>query len=137
MKKIILTFLFLFIGFVAFAQTPEEKADFLTSEMNTLLSLTAEQQAMVKITNRVYYRKNEKLVAKRDSNGDYLAIMAGTSTLSTQEQETILSKVNRITEERKAFHSNRMKMNLTSAQYTLYLQNIERLFALVVTQLGE
>ncbi|WP_338761465.1 hypothetical protein WAF17_15555 [Bernardetia sp. ABR2-2B] len=137
MKKIILTFLFLFIGFVAFAQTPEEKADLLTSEMNTLLSLTAEQQVMVKITNRVYYRKNALLIEKRDSKYGYPAIIAGTSTLSSQEQEAILNKVNQVTEERKTIHKNRTKLNLTPAQYQIYLQNIDRLFELVTTQLGE
>ena len=137
MKKIILTFLLLFVGFFAFAQTPEEKADFLTSELNTLLSLSEEQQAIVKITNRVFYRKNAELIAKRDGKTDYQAIMAGTSTLSSQEQAATLDKINQVTEDRKEFHRSKMQKNLTPAQYATYLQNIERLFQLVTEELGE
>lgn len=124
MKKIILTFLLLFIGFVAFAQTPEEKAEFMTAQINTLLpNLEPFQKATIKMGTMRYFKREAEI-----NNS-----IEGIQITQAELNEKIIPRRAKI----KEVYTTRMKDRLTPQQYALFMQNIESFLTNVRNEFGE
>ncbi|WP_291724378.1 hypothetical protein [Bernardetia sp.] len=134
MKKIILTFLLLFVGVAAFAQTTtlqattventehKQRAEFMTSQMEALITdMKPKQKIAINELNERYFEKEIPL-ARRMAN------------VTNPQREVKLNDLNaRLHQE----YKKRMKENLSSSQYTLFTQNLESLLVGVKNEFGE
>lgn len=133
MKKIILTFLFLFVGFVAFAQTPqlsatydsqhEEKAEFMTNQIESLITdLSSEQKTMLIKANTKYFFAEDRLPTRITSVEVEAERNAQLASLRAQLNEK---------------YDRGMRKILTDAQYALLSPNLDSFFSNVATTFGE
>lgn len=134
MKKIILTFLLLFVGFAAFSQTMElqaittedteykQRAEFMTNQMATLITdLKPKQKTAINELNEKYFKEEIPL-----------AINIANAT-KPEKQERLNNFRLRLNQE----YTSRMEENLSPSQYILFTQHLESLLTDVKNEFSE
>lgn len=135
MKRFFLSCAFFLLATLAFAQTPEEKAAFLTNEMNTLLSLTTEQTEKVTQINTRRFTVEATAKTKLAENARYQN--AKSENFQSEGGQQMLQELNTRIEKGENRYDLAMSKTLTASQYVIYLQNKSALLNTVVTEFGE
>ena len=135
LKRLILVCLFVFISVSAFAQTPTDRANFLTEKMNVLLNLTNDQVEPIRTANlSLFERELEvKQYVAQTLNEQNL-----TGHLSNELREQIITKKHQVNAHDLGDYNHLIiKTILSDQQYSLYIQNQQALLQSVVDEFGE
>ena len=135
LKRLILVCLFVFISVSAFAQTPTDRANFLTEKMNVLLNLTNDQVEPIRTANlSLFERELEvKQYVAQTLNEQNL-----TGHLSNELREQIITKKHQVNaHDLDDYNHLIIKTILSDQQYSLYIQNQQALLQSVVDEFGE
>jgi hypothetical protein len=135
MKRFLLLCTFCFITTWASAQSPEERATFLTNEMTTLLNLTPEQATKVNRINNRRYMIEAQLKERANASPAYFQAKA--NNFQSPVAQRYVTEYNRRKSEKEGRNDEVMTRIMTSAQIELYLQNKEALLQSVITEFGE
>ncbi|WP_375562851.1 hypothetical protein ACE193_10105 [Bernardetia sp. OM2101] len=120
---------------MAFAQSPEEKASFLTNEMNTLLSLTTEQTQKVTLINTRRFKVENNAKARLDDNARYQN--AKSENFQSEAGQQMLVELNTRIEQGENRYDLALNNVLDASQYSIYVQYKASLFEAVATEFGE
>lgn len=136
LKRIILLCLFVVVGFSAYAQTPTDRANFLTEKMNVLLNLTAEQLEPIRAANLAFFE--EDLALKEHLAQDTKIQQALADQLSVEMKEKVVAKLAQVRADKlRQYNELTIKPVLSEQQYSLYIQNQATLLQSVVDEYGE
>lgn len=135
MKRFLLLCAFCFIANWASAQSPEQRATFLTNEMTSLLNLTPEQATKVNRINNRRYMIEAQLKERANNSPAYLQAKA--NNFQSPVAQRYVAEFNRRKAEKENRNDEVMKRIMTSVQLELYLQHKEDLLHLVVREFGE
>lgn len=135
MKKFILSCAFFLLTTLAFAQSIEEKASFLTNQMNTLLSLSTEQVEKVSTVNirRFKFEANSK--ERLASQPRYEK--AKSENFQSELGQAMLAEINTRMETAENRYDALLSKVLDASQYSLYLQNKQLLLDELKAEFGE
>jgi hypothetical protein len=135
LKRIILVCLFVLVGFSAYAQTPTDRADFLTEKMNVLLNLSAEQVEPIRAANLAFF---ERKLEVKEYVAQTLNDLDVANELSDELREKIINKSDQVTaHDLEDYNNLTVKPVLSDQQYSLYIQNQTTLLQSVVDEFGE
>jgi len=135
MKRIILSSVLFFLTVCAFAQTVEEKATFLTNQMNVLLSLSNEQKAQVNETN--LFRFEIEASEKYTEVNLMRQLDLQAPIFQTEKAQAKITQLTTLVTKVENRYDNRLSTTLTADQYALFLQNKQALLASVVSEFGK
>ena len=135
LKSLILVCFFVFISVSAFAQTPTDRANFLTEKMNVLLNLTADQVEDVRAINLDFYLDQKELKEKLAQMEQYQSALANQGT--PEEIAEIINKVASVREKKVVKYNKKIQPELSESQYAIFIQNQMSLFQSVITEFGE
>lgn len=135
MKRFFLSCTFFLLATLAFAQTPEEKAAFLTNEMNTLLSLTPEQTDKVTAINTRRFTVESNAKAKLAQNARYQN--AKSEDFQSEGGQQMLQELNARIEKGENRYDLAMSKVLDASQYAIYVQHKAELLEQLAIEFGE
>ena len=136
MKRIILICsFFLLSSATVFAQAPEEKASFLTNQMNTLLTLDAQQIEKIERINFRRFAIEEAVKEKLINTSRYQEGVA--TNFEGEKMQLFLATINERRDNAETRYDNGMKTIMTTSQYQIYLQNKSTLLQYVIQEFGE
>jgi hypothetical protein len=135
MKRLFLSSALFFLITLAFAQSPEEKAAFLTTQMNTLLSLSSEQVNSVNDTNLLRFEVEAS--EKYDDIKTMRQQDLQSEAFQSEKAQEIITKLNARVARVESRYDKMLSRTLTASQYALFLQNKNALLAAVVAEFGE
>lgn len=135
MKRLFLAFAFMIMSLTAFAQTPEEKSNFLSNEMNTLLSLNADQLFKAQVINQRRFSVEDLFKERLATNEMYAAALA--NNLKGNKSAELLQQVATIRTNGENRYDIALKAILTPTQFSTYQANKIALFDSVRAEFGE
>jgi len=135
MKRFLLSCAFFILTTLAFAQTPAEKAAFLTNEMNTLLSLTTEQNEKVSLINTRRFTVESNAKAKLAENARYQN--AKLENFQSEGGQYMQQELNTRIEKAETRYDSAMSKVLDASQYATYLQNKAGMLRALAIEFGE
>lgn len=135
MKRFLFSCAFFLLTTLAFAQSSEEKASFLTNEMNTLLSLTTEQTQKVTLVNIRRFKVEANAKARLADNARYQ--YAKSENFQSEAGQQMVEELNARIEQGENRYDLAMSNILDASQYSIYLQNKEALKDAVSREFGE
>ncbi len=136
MKRIILICSFFLLSIATvFAQAPEEKASFLTNQMNTLLTLDVPQKEKIE---RINFRRFAVEDAAKEKIVNTTRYQDGIATnFEGEKMQLFLATINERRAKAEARYDKGMKSVLTPSQYEIYLQNKLALLQAVIQEFGQ
>jgi hypothetical protein len=136
MKRFLLSCLFLALSLtMALAQTPDQKAEYLTNEMNSLLSLSTEQEKQVsKINTKRFYMQAE-LLEELYQSAVYIEAVA--ANFQSEKSQNLLDKIESVKTQKEAIYDAALKNAITNSQYLIFIENKNALLQGVVNEFGE
>ena len=135
MKRFLFSCAFFLLTTLAFSQDIEDKASFLTNEMNTLLSLTSEQTEKVILVNTRRFKVEDNAKARLADNARYQH--AKSENFQSEAGQQMLEQLNTRIEKGENRYDLAMSTILDASQYEIYLQNKTRLLEEVAIEFGE
>lgn len=135
MKRFLLICAFCLVASWASAQSPEQRATFLTNEMTTLLSLTPEQATKVNHINNRRYIIEEVVKEKANASAAYQRAKA--NNFQSPAAQKYVAEYNRRRAEKENRNDEVMRRIMDTTQFALYLENKEALLQAVVDEYGE
>jgi len=136
MKRIILVCSFFLLSIATlFAQAPEEKATFLTNQMNRLLTLNSGQIEKIGGYNFRRFAIEDAAKEKIVNTPRYQEGVA--TNFEGEKMQLFLAAINERRAKAEARYDRGMESVMTPSQYATYLQNKTALLQSVIQEFGE